>query len=251
MKQPLMAGNWKMFKSHVEAGQLVTELWPLIQGNDKVEAVVCPPFTALAAAAEAIREGGMRIGIGAQNIFYEESGAFTGEVSPLMLQALGMDYVIIGHSERRTIFGETDEWVARKLRAALEHGITPIMCCGESLEERESGTTRAKVEGQIRIGLAEITAAEVAGMVVAYEPIWAIGTGKVATPDDAQDVCGYIRELVTDMKGPEAAGGLRILYGGSVKPDNVAELMEMPDVEGALVGGASLKAADFAGICNY
>ncbi len=251
MKKPLMAGNWKMNKTHTEARELVEQLWPQVSGNEAVEVVVCPPFTALAVVGSAVQSGGMRIGLGAQNMYFAESGAYTGEVSPGMLTAIGVNYVIIGHSERRTIFGESDEWAARKVRAVLDHGMIPILCCGESLEEREQGVTAKKVERQIRSGLEGLAAEEVTGMVVAYEPIWAIGTGKTATPEDAQEVCGRIRTLVIEMHGADAAAGLRILYGGSVKPDNVRELMAMPDVEGGLVGGASLQVDDWAAICNF
>ncbi len=251
MKKPLMAGNWKMNKLHTEAKDLVEQLWPQLADNEGVEVVVCPPFTALATVAGSIDAGGMRIGLGAQNLYFAESGAYTGEISPPMLAALDVKYVIIGHSERRTIFAESDELAARKVRAALDHGMTPILCCGESLEEREQGVTAKKVERQIRAGLEGMAAEEVAGMVVAYEPIWAIGTGKTATPEDAQEVCGHIRTLVAEMHGAEAAAGLRILYGGSVKPDNIRELMAMPDVEGGLVGGASLQVDDWVAICNF
>ncbi len=251
MKKPLMAGNWKMNMTHDEGREFVEQLWPHISGNEEVEVVVCPPFTALAVVGYTIEEKGMRIGLGAQNVYFAESGAFTGEVSPAMLTAARVRYVIIGHSERRTIFGESDEWAARKVRAVLDHGMTPILCCGESLEEREQGVTAKKVEKQIRSGLEGLAADEVARMVVAYEPIWAIGTGKTATPEDAQEVCGRIRMLAGEMHGADAAAGLRILYGGSVKPDNVRELMAMPDVEGGLVGGASLQVDDWAAICNF
>jgi triosephosphate isomerase len=251
MKKPLMAGNWKMNKLHTEAKDLVEQLSPQVADNEGVEVVVCPPFTALATVSEAIKAGGMRIGLGAQNMYFAEAGAFTGEISPPMLVALGVDYVIIGHSERRTIFGESDEWAARKVRAVLDHGMTPILCCGESLEEREQGVTTKKIERQIRAGLEGLAAEEVAGMVVAYEPIWAIGTGKTATPEDAQEVCSQIRTLAAEMHGADAAAGLRILYGGSVKPDNVRELMAMPDVEGGLVGGASLQVDDWVALCNF
>ncbi len=251
MKKPLMAGNWKMNKTHNEGRELVEQLWPLVESNEAVEVVVCPPYTALAVVGYAIDSQGMRIGLGAQNLYFAESGAYTGEVSPGMLTAIGVSYVIIGHSERRTIFGESDEWAARKVRTALDHVITPILCCGESLEEREQGITAKKVERQIRSGLEGLTAEEVAGMVVAYEPIWAIGTGKTATPEDAQEVCGQIRALAAEMHGADAAAGLRILYGGSVKPDNVRELMAMPDIDGGLVGGASLQVDDWVALCNF
>ncbi len=251
MRKPLIAGNWKMFKDHVEATALVEALWPLVKDNDKVEVAVCPPFTAIPAVSALITQEGMNIGLGAQDVYPEPNGAFTGEVAPGMLTALSVDRVIIGHSERRQIFGESDELVARKLEAVLANGMQAILCCGETLEEREAGKANAKVEGQMRSAFKAVKPEWTDSLVVAYEPIWAIGTGAVATSDDAQEIISFIRKIASEVFGAEVADGLRILYGGSVKAGNAAELMAMPDIDGALVGGASLKAEDFAGIVNF
>jgi triosephosphate isomerase (TIM) len=191
------------------------------------------------------------IALGAQHCHWEDKGAFTGEVSPTMLAKLDVTYVIAGHSERRQLFGEDDEMVNRKVRAILAAGMTPILCCGETLEEREAGTTEERVTSQVEAGLAGLSAEQVGGMVIAYEPIWAIGTGRTATPDDAQAVCRTVREIVTRLSGGDAGAGVRVQYGGSVKPSNAAELMAQPDIDGALVGGASLDADDFARIVQY
>ena len=193
----------------------------------------------------------MAIALGAQHCHWEEKGAFTGEVSPAMLAKLNVAYVIAGHSERREIFGETDEWVNKKVLAILAHGMTPILCCGETLDEREAGSTDAKVAGQVRAGLEGVSPDQVGGLVVAYEPIWAIGTGRTATPEDAQATCAVVRATVAEVAGAEAAQRVRIQYGGSVKPANAAELMAQPDIDGALVGGASLDADDFAQIVRF
>jgi triosephosphate isomerase len=212
---------------------------------------VHPPFTDLRTVQTAIESDRMKFSLGAQNCYFEESGAFTGEVSPLFLAKLNVKYVIVGHSERREIFGETDDDVNRKVKAVFKAQMTPIMCCGETLEERESGGAQAKVAGQIRAGLAGVPDSQIAAMVIAYEPIWAIGTGRTATPDDAQEMCGAIRAVVAEVAGGDAAAAVRIQYGGSVKAGNAAELMSQPDIDGALVGGASLVADDFAGIITY
>ena len=210
-----------------------------------------PPFTALRSVQIVLESDKVPVALGAQDCHWEDKGAFTGEVSPPMLAKLNVSYVIVGHSERRELFGETDEDVNRKVRAVLAHGMTPIVCVGETLEERESGSTDAKVTGQTEAGLAGIASEQVAAMVVAYEPIWAIGTGRTATPDDAQTTIATIRATVAAVSGDDAARAVRIQYGGSVKPANTAELMAQPDIDGALVGGASLDPDDFARIVKY
>ncbi|OPZ74323.1 MAG: Triosephosphate isomerase [Firmicutes bacterium ADurb.Bin456] len=212
----------------------------------KVEVAVCPPFTALVPVAAALQ--GTEIAVGAQDVHWEDKGAFTGEISPLMLKDAGCRYVIIGHSERRQYFGETNELVNRKIKAVLAHGLIPVMCVGERLAERETGITRQVVRDQTAAGLAGLAPEQVAGLVIAYEPVWAIGTGKTATAGDAQQVIGYIRAVVKELSGGVAAGKVRIQYGGSVKPENAAGLMARPDIDGALVGGASLDAGSFLGI---
>lgn len=251
MRKPLIAGNWKMFKNNREAVELIGELAPLIAGSEDVEVAVCPPFTAIADVSRAIKDAGSAISLGAQNVYPEEEGAFTGEISPAMLAALGVDYVIVGHSERRQIMGERDDFIALKLRAVLDSGMTPILCVGETFEEREAGEAAAKVRGQLEADLVSLQDAEIPVLVVAYEPIWAIGTGKTATPEDAQEMCSFIRARLADAYGEDAASRVRVLYGGSVKPDNAADLMAREDIDGALVGGASLKAADFAAITAF
>ena len=248
VRRPLIAGNWKMYKSNVEALQLIRELAPLAESAGSAEIAVCPPFTALADVSRMLGELGSAIGLGAQNMYPEKEGAYTGEISPAMLKALGVTYVIARHSERREVLGESDAFVARKLRAAFDAALIPILCVGETLQEREAGGAAAKVEGQLAACLKPLDAAEIAAMVVAYEPIWAIGTGRTATPDDAQEMCSFIRDWVAGASGEEAAAALRVLYGGSVKPDNARELMAMRDIDGALVGGASLVAGDFVAI---
>lgn len=252
MRKPIIAGNWKMNMLPAEqAVALVRGIWSEISGYAEAEAVVCPPFVDIPAVSEAMKSTGMDMGLGAQNMHWEESGAFTGEVSPTMLLDLGVTHVIIGHSERRQFFGETDQGVNRKVRSALEHGLVPIMCCGESLKQREAGETANVVTNQVKCGLFELDAAQVAGVVIAYEPIWAIGTGKAATAADADEVCAIIRELLSADFGKATADAVRIQYGGSVTPDNVSELMGMPNVDGALVGGASLKPAVFSRIVRF
>jgi triosephosphate isomerase (TIM) len=254
-RKPLISGNWKMHLNHFEATALVQKLSWMLTAEDFAVADVSvhPPFTDLRTVQTFFlaEKDPVPIALGAQNCHWEETGAFTGEVSPAMLAKLDVAYVIAGHSERRELFGETDEVVSRKVRAIYAHGMVPIMCVGETLDEREAGATEAKVVGQVEAGLAELTADQVAGMVVAYEPIWAIGTGRTATPDDAQAVCATVRETVAKVAGADAAAAVRIQYGGSVKPDNAADLMACPDVDGALVGGASLEAESFTGIVRF
>lgn len=252
-RKPLISGNWKMHHNHFEAIQTVQKLSYALDTEDylAVDVSVHPPFTDIRSVQTVIESDKMDMALGAQNCHWEDKGAFTGEVSPPMLAKLNVKYVIVGHSERRELFGETDEDVNRKARAVLARGMTPILCCGETLEEREAGTTESKVEGQVRAGLAKITKEQVGGLVVAYEPIWAIGTGRTASAEDAQAVCAFIRGVVSSVAGAEAAAAVRIQYGGSVKPNNAAELMGQPDIDGALVGGASLDPDDFSRIVRY
>jgi triosephosphate isomerase len=247
-RRPLIAGNWKMHKTHLEGVQLTQKLaWALSsEDTDAVEVVVCPPFTALRSVGTLIEGDKLPIGLGAQDCHPEPQGAFTGEVSAPMLAKLGCAYVIVGHSERRQHFGETDELVNRKAKAVLGAGMRPVVCVGETLEQREAGQTAAVVEGQVRGSLAGLPGAQVAGLVVAYEPVWAIGTGRAATADDAQETIALVRGTVADLAGRSAAEELRIQYGGSVKAGNAEELAAKPDVDGALVGGASLDADEFA-----
>ncbi len=252
-RTPIISGNWKMHKNHFEAIQAVQKLHYRL-GEEEVDDVVVtvhPPFTDLRSVQTLIESDRMEIVLGAQDTYWESEGAFTGEVSPTMLAKLDVAYVIVGHSERRQLFGETDEMVNRKAVAVLAAGMTPIVCCGETLEERESGQAEARVEAQVRAGLAGIGAAQVGALVVAYEPIWAIGTGHTATADDAQAMCAHIRSVVADGWSADAAATLRVQYGGSVKPGNIAELMAQPDIDGALVGGASLEPDEFAAIVQF
>jgi triosephosphate isomerase len=248
-RKPIIAGNWKMNKTPEEAVALIKALIPLVANNDSVDIVVCPPFVDLMAAKEAL--SGSNIALGAQNMHFEESGAYTGEVSPGMLSALGVEYVILGHSERRQYFGETDEGVNKKVKAALKAGIKPIVCVGETLEEREGGITAEVVCRQTKLALLGLSAVEAAGIVIAYEPIWAIGTGKTATAEDANETIRAIRGAVREVYGDQTADAIRIQYGGSMKPSNALDLMKMPEIDGGLIGGAALKAEDFAGIVNY
>ncbi|HEX9028793.1 MAG TPA: triose-phosphate isomerase [Anaerolineales bacterium] len=248
MRQPLVAGNWKMFKTVAEARHLVSELVPGLQSIGEVEKVLCPPFTALLAVAALLE--GTDIGLGAQNMHWETSGAYTGEVAPPMVAEL-CHYVILGHSERRAYFGETDASVNRKVQAALAYNLVPIVCVGETLDENEAGRTAEVVSRQVREGLAGLTVEDGAqtggsSLVIAYEPVWAIGTGKAATADGANSVVAdVIRPAISDLFGGTFAQAVRVLYGGSVKGSNAAEFFTQPDIDGALVGGASLKAADF------
>ena len=246
MRVPILAGNWKMNKTVSEAVELVRELRRLVLDVQGAETVVCPAFVALTSVAEVLQ--GTKIKVGAQDMHWEDKGAFTGEVSPPMLKGL-VDYVIIGHSERRQYFGETDESVNRKVKAALAHSLTPIMAVGENLQQNEAGRTDAVVSAQVRNGLTGLTADQARRIVVAYEPVWAIGTGKAATASGANSVVALsIRGPLAELYGEPVAQSIRVQYGGSVTPANIAEFMTMPDLDGALVGGASLKASDFAEI---
>ncbi len=246
MRTPLVAGNWKMHKTVAETRALVFDLLTPLQALPAVERVICPPFTGLMAAASLLQGSG--IGLGAQNMHWEESGAFTGEISPPMVRELA-SYVILGHSERRAYFGETDETVQRKLLAAQKHDLTPIVCLGETLAEREAGQTEMVVARQVTNGLKGLSADFAARLVVAYEPIWAIGTGRASTPEEANRVIGEtIRPALAQLYGQETAQAIRVLYGGSVKPDNAAAFFAQPQIDGALVGGASLKADAFIAI---
>jgi triosephosphate isomerase len=249
VRVPIVAGNWKMNKTPEEADDLCRALLSRLDGLDDREVVVCPPFTALAIVSEVIQ--GTKVVLGAQNVFCEDSGAYTGEVSPLMLKALGVKYVIIGHSERRQYFGETDEMVNRKVKAAIQHGLKPIICVGETLDQRGAGVTESLVKNQVEKAFHDITADKAKQVVVAYEPIWAIGTGKTATSQEANRVIGVIRGALKEIYGDPVAQAVRIQYGGSVKPDNMKELMQEPEIDGALVGGASLDAESFARIVRY
>ena len=243
MRKPIIAGNWKMYKTFDEAVEFVEAVRDAVPSEEKVDAVVCAPALYLPTLVDAAMD--TDLAIGAQNMHFENEGAFTGEISPAQLASIQVDYVVLGHSERREMFNETDEAVNKKVRAALSHGIVPIICCGETLEEREAGKTVAKVAGQIRAALEGFTAEEVAHMVIAYEPIWAIGTGKTATADDANETCGEIRAVVAQMYGAETAEAVRIQYGGSVKPENIVELLSKEHIDGALVGGASLQVESY------
>src|SRR5436190_2597125 len=252
-RKPLISGNWKMHHTHLDAIQVVQKLAFRLRDADyqRADVSVHPSFIALRSVQTVIQSDRIPMFLGAQNCHWEPQGAFTGEVSPPMLAKLDVSYVIVGHSERRELFGETDEMVNKKVKAVFENGMTPIMCVGETLEEREAGTTEDKVVGQVHNGLAGVSAEQVATLVIAYEPIWAIGTGRTATPEDAQTVCALIRATVADKHGAPAADAVRVQYGGSVKPSNIAELMAAPDVDGALVGGASLDPDEFARIVQW
>lgn len=249
MRKPIIAGNWKMNKTISEAVELVKALKNLVADVTDVEIVVGPTYTALSAVADAIK--GSNIKLSAQDMYWEKSGAFTGEISPLMLKDVGCEYVIIGHSERRLYFSETNETVNKKVKAAHEYSIRPIMCVGEKLEEREAGITNDVVKDHVTNGLVGLTEEQMIATVIAYEPVWAIGTGKTATPEQAQDVHGFIRGLISEMYSPSVADEVIIQYGGSVKPDNVAQLMAKPDIDGGLIGGASLDAESFTKIIKF
>ena len=244
-RRPMIAGNWKMNKTGSDAREFVEAFLPRISGVDGVDVALCPPFTALGSAIHAARDSAVRVF--AQNMHYEESGAFTGEVSPTMLSALGVTGVIVGHSERRQMFGETDRALALKVATALDDGLVPVLCVGETEEEREAGDTERKLRQQVKEDLARVDSERLAEVVIAYEPIWAIGTGKVATAEQAQDALAFIRALVAD-RAPEQAKRIRLLYGGSVSRDNCPELLHLPDADGALVGGASLDPESLAAI---
>ena len=241
------AGNWKMNKTPSEAVALVEELKPLV-ANEDVDVVFCVPAIDIIPVAEAVK--GTNIQVGAENMYFEESGAYTGEISPAMLTDAGVKYVVLGHSERREYFAETNETVNKKMLKAFEHGITPIMCCGETLEQREQGVTMDLIRQQVKVGFQNVTADQAKTAVIAYEPIWAIGTGETATSDQAEEVCAAIRACIAEVYDDATAAEIRIQYGGSVNAGNAAELFAKPDIDGGLVGGASLK-ADFGKIVNY
>ena len=248
-RKPLIAGNWKMFKTGAEAVETARQLVDLVADISEIEVMIAPPFTALAPVAEILKKS--PILLGAQNLYWEKEGAFTGQISPLMLVATGCQYVIIGHSERRQYFGETDHSVNKKINAANNHGLIPIFCIGESEQERESGQTFSVLDKQVKKGLEGFFAENLKTLVIAYEPVWAIGTGKTATNDQAQEVHQFLRSLVDEMFGETLAKSIRILYGGSVKPGNISELMARSDIDGALVGGASLDAETFSKIIQF
>lgn len=247
-RMPLIAGNWKMYNNKKETLEFLEAFLPKAKGLE-AEVVICPPFTDLWTAAEKLK--GTSVKLGAQNMHWEEKGAFTGEVSVTMLAEIPCDYVIIGHSERRQYFAETDETVNKKVKTALKYGLTPIVCVGETLEQREQGITMSWVLGQVEKALEGIADADVQKIVFAYEPIWAIGTGKTASSHDAQEVIGAIRKKIAELFNIEVSDKVRILYGGSVKPENIKELMAQPDIDGALVGGASLKPDGFYSIAAF
>ncbi len=251
MRMPFIAGNWKMNLTHIQAVKFMQDLGYTYKNKNNCEVAVCPPTTALKSVKTLIDGDNLNIKLGAQNMYYESSGAFTGEISPEMLKALDVEYVIIGHSERRQYFNETNEIVNKKISAAFKIGLKPIMCIGESLDIRESGKAEEFVINQLVECLAGIGEENINDLTIAYEPIWAIGTGKTATSEDANDMCRAIRSKTGELYGNKTSEILRILYGGSVKPSNMAELMNMPDIDGALVGGASLKVDDFTAIINY
>ena len=247
MRKPIIAGNWKMFKTRDEAINFILQVNNRVPSIDQVDSVICAQFTVLRCLVKRQLEN---LRIGAQNMHFADEGAYTGEVSGLMLKSIGVSYVIIGHSERRAMFNETDESINKKLHKAFEVELTPILCVGESLEEREGGLTEKKLEGQLVKDLEGLTKEQVANMVIAYEPIWAIGTGKTATSQVADETCGFVRSVVAKLYDQATADAIRIQYGGSVKTSNIDELMSMPNIDGALVGGASLKADDFVTLVN-
>ncbi|SDQ26691.1 triosephosphate isomerase [Virgibacillus subterraneus] len=243
MRNKVIAGNWKMNKILAEANQFTDDVVKKVPSNDNVESIICAPFPFLSSLVEKTK--GTKVKIGAQNMHFEEKGAFTGEVSPVMLKDLGVTHVVIGHSERREHFAETDETVNKKAHAAFKHGLTPIVCVGETLEQREANETMKHIEKQVRKGLEGLSEEQVASTIVAYEPIWAIGTGKTASSEDANEVCTHIRNVIKDAASEDTAEKVVIQYGGSVKPANIDELLTQSDIDGALVGGASLEAESF------
>ncbi|MBT3320322.1 MAG: triose-phosphate isomerase [Clostridia bacterium] len=249
MRKPIIAGNWKMNKTASESKTLIEQLIPLLADVTEVDVVVCPPFVNVESAAAALK--GSNIALGVQNMHYEQSGAYTGEIAPSMLVELGVQYVILGHSERRQFFGETDEGVNKKTRTAIEFGLKPIVCIGETLEEREAGITNEVVCKQTKLALLGLSESEAADVVLAYEPIWAIGTGVTATADDANETIAAIRASVKEAFSGDVAAKIRIQYGGSMKPGNVSELMAKPDIDGGLIGGAALKAEDFSKVVKF
>lgn len=247
MRKYIIAGNWKMNKNLTESIKLVSDLKANLAGkNINADVIIAPPFTSLETISSIIKETDIKLA--AQNMHPSDAGAFTGEISADMLKSVGCDYVILGHSERRTIFNENDEFINEKVKKAHNINLTPILCCGESLEERENGTTFNVVEKQIRIGLKDLTQSQIEDTIIAYEPIWAIGTGKTASPEQAQEVHAFIRKLLAELTNENVADNITIQYGGSVKPENSAELLSKPDIDGALVGGACLKAESFTDI---
>lgn len=246
MRRPVIAGNWKMYKDVNESVELVNAIKREVYDIENVDIIVCPPFTNLGEVAEMVTDS--NVGLGAQNCYWEKEGAFTGEIAVPMLKSIGSEYVIIGHSERRQYFGETDETVNKKIKAALEGGLVPIMCVGETLEEREAGKTMDVVKTQITGGLKGFEESFIAPIIIAYEPVWAIGTGKTASPEQAQEVHAMIRGLLKELFSETLASGKAVLYGGSVKPDNVIDLMKKEDIDGGLIGGASLKSDSFVDI---
>jgi len=248
-RRPLIAGNWKMHLTLAQSVQLARAVAAAAVGYPGREVIIAPPFTALAAVVEAVK--GTPLRVGAQNVAWEQQGAFTGEISPLMLKDIGVDTVIIGHSERRHIFAEDDAMINRRLRGALAAALLPILCLGETLEEREAGATLTVLERQLRGGLAEVDQEQAAGLVLAYEPVWAIGTGKTASKEQAQEVHAFLRQSLATLYEKKLAQSVRILYGGSVKPDNIDELMAQPDIDGVLVGGAALQAESFERIICF
>lgn len=252
-RKPILAGNWKMNLTHTDAISLVRTLSYELKEKDydRADVVICPAYTSLRSVQLVLEEEYIPIALGAQNLFWEDEGAYTGEVSGVMLKALHCTYVIVGHSERRKYFGETDETVRKRVEAAFRNTLIPIVCVGETLEEREAEQTEAVIGRQIRESLGGFTADELAGIVVAYEPVWAIGTGRAATPEDADETIGFIRATLAEVASPPVADGIRIQYGGSVSPGNIAALMAQPEIDGALVGGASLEAKSFAMIVRF
>jgi len=251
MRKPFIAGNWKMNMTHLEAIKFLQDLGYSYENKTGCEVAICPPSTAIRSVKVILEDDDMDIRLGAQNMHFEKSGAYTGEVSPDMLKALGVEYIIIGHSERRQYFAETNEIVNKKVRAAFENDLKPIMCIGESLEIRESGKAVEFVLDQLINCLEGISGKDIMRLTIAYEPIWAIGTGRTATSEDANDMCSAIRKKLVSLYGEEIANIVRIQYGGSVKPSNISELMDKSDIDGALVGGASLKVDDFIALINY
>ena len=248
MRKPFIAGNWKMFKTSSEAAFFANEFLKIYVPSD-VKVAICAPFTQLGTLVEAFQ--GTGIHVGAQNMHFEENGAFTGEISAAMLKEIGVEYCIIGHSERRQYFNETDETVNLKLHQAFRHGILPILCVGEVLAQRDAGQALSVVTDQMKAALKDLEKDQVENLTVAYEPVWAIGTGRTATPEQADEMCNHIRNIISDLYGEETAENVAVQYGGSVKPDNASELMNMVEIDGALVGGASLKPADFLEIVNF
>ena len=248
MRKPIIAGNWKMFKTRDEALEFIYQVNNDLPSKDLVDSVVCAPFTVL---RDLVKRQGENLRIGAQNMHFEEKGAFTGEVAPGMLEAMGVSYVVLGHSERREYFNETDEALNKKVKAAFAHNLTPILCCGETLEQRENGTTNEVVGAQIKADLEGLSPELAEKVVIAYEPIWAIGTGKTATDEQANETIMAVRSVVAEMFGQEVANKVRIQYGGSVKPSTVAGLMAQPEIDGALVGGASLDVESFLGLLEF